>query len=98
MSAATESSQLSGREQPRLNPMFMFRWEESQNAHVLLYPEGVVKLNDSAGEIIGRCDGVKSIDQIVSDLKISFNTDDDDIESGVRNFMEVAYAKGWIVV
>lgn len=98
VSEATESKQLSGMEQPRLNPLFMFRWEESQNSHVLLYPEGVVKLSGSAGEIIGRCDGARSIDQIVSDLKIAFKTDDDVLESDVRKFMELAYAKGWIVV
>lgn len=98
MSDVAEDRQLSGKEQPRLNPLFMFRWEESQNSHVLLYPEGVVKLNGSAGEIIGRCDGVKSIDQITAQLKAEFATDDADIESGVRQFMEVAYAKGWLVI
>ncbi len=98
MSDVAEDRQLSGKEQPRLNPLFMFRWEESQNAHVLLYPEGVVKLNGSASTIIGRCDGVKSIDQIAAELKAEFVTDDADIESGVRQFMEVAHAKGWLVV
>lgn len=94
----TERPKLQGTECPRLNPMFMFRWEASQDSHVLLYPEGVVKLNATAGEIIGRCDGARSIDDIIGDLKSEFASDSEEIESGVRNFMEVAHAKGWIVV
>ena len=40
-----------------LNPIYLFRWEATQDAHVLLYPEGIVKLNRTAGEIIELCDG-----------------------------------------
>lgn len=101
-SAASEEQRpaFSGKEQPRLNPLFMFRWEESQNSHVLLYPEGVVKLNGSAGEIIGRCDGQRSIEQIIAELKTTFAASGDgaEIENGVRTFMETAHAKGWLVV
>ena len=42
---------------PRLAPHYMFRWEDSQDAYILLYPEGLIKLNLSAGEILKRCDG-----------------------------------------
>ncbi len=35
-----------------IRPPFLFRWEESQQAHVLLYPEGIVKLNATGGEIL----------------------------------------------
>lgn len=35
-------------ERPVINPLFLFRWEQTQQAYVLLYPEGVVKLNDTA--------------------------------------------------
>ncbi len=40
-----------------INPMYLFRWEESQESHILLYPEGVVKLNQTAGEILSLCTG-----------------------------------------
>jgi pyrroloquinoline quinone biosynthesis protein D len=36
----------------KLKPIFRLQWEPAQNAHVLLYPEGMVKLNQSAGEIL----------------------------------------------
>ena len=45
---------------------FRFQWEEAQGCHVLLYPEGMVKLNPAAGEILKRCDGSRTIDQVVA--------------------------------
>ena len=36
---------------------YRFQWEPAQNAFVLLYPEGMVKLGGSAGEILKRVDG-----------------------------------------
>jgi len=44
---------------PALSAMFRLQWEEVQQSWVLLYPEGMVKLNGSAGEIIKRLDGKK---------------------------------------
>ena len=47
--------------QPRVTPGFRLQWEPVQNCHVLLYPEGMVKLNGSAGEIMSRCDGQRML-------------------------------------
>ena len=44
---------------------FRLQWEEAQDCLVLLYPEGMVKLNASAGEILKRCDGQRSVAAIV---------------------------------
>ena len=38
---------------PRIHRHFRLQWEEAQGCHVLLYPEGMVKLNDSAALILG---------------------------------------------
>ena len=37
-----------------------FQWEEAQAAYVLLYPEGMVKLGQSAGEILKRVNGTSA--------------------------------------
>src|SRR3989304_1775991 len=83
-----------------INPLFMFRWEETQNAFVFLYPEGVVKLNDTAAEILKRCTGEATVADIVRDLARQYAADGPEagtrIENGVRNFLEVSHAKGWI--
>ena len=57
---------------PRIGRGFRLQWEPVQSAHVLLYPEGMVKLNASAGEILLRCDGATPVEAIVADLENAF--------------------------
>ena len=79
---------------PRINRLFRFQWEPGQQAHVLLYPEGMVKLNQSAGEILKRCDGSKSVAEIVADLEAAFNASG--LAPEVEAFLEMADAQNWI--
>ena len=76
-----------------LNPMYLFRWEEPQQAHVLLYPEGVVKLNESAAEILKALADGRAVAAVVGDLSARFGGE---VEPDVLEFLEVAHAKGWI--
>ena len=77
-----------------LEKQFRFQWEPVQNSFVLLYPEGLIKLPGSAGEIIKRVDGSKSASQIIADLEAAFPGAD--LRQDVIDFLEAAYAKGWI--
>jgi len=80
-----------------IRPPFLFRWEDSQQAHVLLYPEGIVKLNTTGGEILQRCDGKTSVAELIDQLALSYNASNvDAIRNGVLNFLEVSHGKGWI--
>lgn len=79
-----------------LNPMYLFRWEPTQDAHVLLYPEGIVKLNQTAGDIIARCDGRRTVADLVGELQRRYPGDDVRVAEGVYKFLEVFRAKGWI--
>jgi pyrroloquinoline quinone biosynthesis protein D len=79
---------------PRINRLFRFQWEPAQQAHVLLYPEGMVKLNQSAGEILKRCDGVRSQAEIVADLEAAFNASG--LAAEVDAFLQMAEAQNWI--
>jgi pyrroloquinoline quinone biosynthesis protein D len=81
---------------PRLAPHYFFRWEESQSAYILLYPEGLIKLNGTAGEIMKRCDGQSSVLAIINDLQKNFPDADADIAGGVQAFINVARTKGWL--
>lgn len=53
-------------ERPKLSRRFRLQFEPAQSRWVLLYPEGMVQLNDSAAEILKRCDGLKSLPDIVT--------------------------------
>ncbi|MCK5498318.1 MAG: pyrroloquinoline quinone biosynthesis peptide chaperone PqqD, partial [Gammaproteobacteria bacterium] len=44
---------------PEIASTHRFQWEEVQDCHVILYPEGMVKLGDSSSEILKLCDGKK---------------------------------------
>ena len=71
-----------------------FQWEEVQAAYVLLYPEGMVKLGQSAGEILKRVDGRSAVSEIVADLERAFPGAD--LRQDVTDFLEHAREKGWI--
>lgn len=84
---------------PRLGHGFRFQWEPAQGCHVLLYPEGMVKLNRSAGEILARCDGRTTVAAIVADLAKTFAMDDAaGLEADVRAFFAMAAERNWIVL
>ena len=80
---------------PRLGNLFRFQWEPAQQCHVLLYPEGMVKLNASAGEILALVDGERSVSQISAELQRKF-PDAGDLSADVLEFLEVAREQNWI--
>lgn len=79
---------------PRLGHGFRFQWEQAQGCHVLLYPEGMVKLNQSAGEILKRCDGQADVQAIVADLETAFGTQG--LRPEVEAFLAIAAGKRWV--
>lgn len=85
-------TELSGR--VRIAPGYRLQWEPAQQAEVLLYPEGMVQLNPSAGMILRLCDGQLDAAGIVAALKAQFP--DADLAADVRDFLEVAYERGWL--
>jgi pyrroloquinoline quinone biosynthesis protein D len=81
-------------DKPKLSRLFRFQWEEAQVNYVLLYPEGMVKLNQSAAEILKRCDGERDVINIVKDLEQSFATTG--LENDVKDFLRTATERGWL--
>jgi pyrroloquinoline quinone biosynthesis protein D len=81
---------------PAVERGFRLQWEPAQNAHVLLYPEGMIKLNGSAGEIMKRCDGAATIADITADLERAFATAD--LYEDVIRFVSMAVEKKWLQI
>lgn len=75
---------------------FRLQFEEAQDAWVLLYPEGMVKLNRSAGETLARCDGARRVGDVVALLEEAFGQRG--LEEDVRGFLGVARAQGWVTL
>lgn len=76
---------------------FRFQWEEAQGGYVLLFPEGMVKLNGGAGEVIKRVDGKRTVAEIVADCVAAF-PDVPDLEADVLAMIELAHGKAWIAL
>jgi pyrroloquinoline quinone biosynthesis protein D len=81
---------------PALDRRFRLQWEPAQNGHVLLYPEGMIKLNVSAGEILKRCDGHASVLEITADLERAFAAAG--LSAEVNAFLETALQKRWVIL
>ncbi len=78
----------------QFSPMHRLQWEEAQQKDVILYPEGMVELNQSSAEILKLCDGTRDLDQIVVDLEQKFATTD--LKNDITSFLDVALNNGWI--
>ncbi|NOR68795.1 MAG: pyrroloquinoline quinone biosynthesis peptide chaperone PqqD [Methylomarinum sp.] len=76
------------------SPMHRLQWEEAQQKDVILYPEGMVELNQSSAEILKLCDGSRTLDQLVTDLEEKFSTSG--LKNDISSFLEVALQNGWI--
>ena len=79
---------------PQIASMFRLQWEEVQQSWVLLYPEGMVKLNGSAGEIMRRLNGEKTVQTVISDLETDFGTTG--LQADVLAFLDIAQQQGWV--
>jgi pyrroloquinoline quinone biosynthesis protein D len=81
-------------DKPALSRLFRMQWEETQDNYVLLYPEGMVKLNQSAAEILKRCDGQHTALAIVGELEQAFSCSG--LRDDVDDFLRAASERGWI--
>ena len=87
-------SEVAASARPVVGRGFRLQWEPAQQAHVLLYPEGMVKLNASAGAIMSRCDGSRTVAEIVTDLERTFGVAG--LTGDVAAFVAMALDKNWL--
>lgn len=80
---------------PALNRRFRLQWEAAQQCQVLLYPEGMVRLNGSAGAILQCCDGSRGVDDIVATLERQFGRDG--LRADIEAMLRHAWLENWIV-
>jgi pyrroloquinoline quinone biosynthesis protein D len=79
---------------PAIRTGFRLQWEPVQNAYVMLYPEGMITLNTSAAEILRRCDGSRTVAEIVTELETAFRRTE--LGKDVVAFLEGAARQGWV--
>ncbi|MDC9725452.1 MAG: pyrroloquinoline quinone biosynthesis peptide chaperone PqqD [Gammaproteobacteria bacterium] len=80
---------------PVLAQGYRFQWEPAQDCFVLLYPEGMVKLNPAAGEILKRVnEKQQTVAELIVELKEAFNGAE--LDDDVYRFLEEAHGNSWI--
>jgi pyrroloquinoline quinone biosynthesis protein D len=80
---------------PRLVTGARLRYDDVREEHVLLVPEGAVRLNPSAAEVLELCDGERSLDDIVGVLATRY--EGADLSGDVRGLVDAMTERGLLV-
>jgi pyrroloquinoline quinone biosynthesis protein D len=79
----------------RLAPGRQLQKDSAGDGHFLAGPAGIVQLNESAAAILALCDGTLTREQIIA--RILPRSKDDSFAMDVREFLNAARRRGWIV-
>ena len=80
---------------PRLVTGARLRYDEVREEHLLLIPEGAVRLNRTAAEVLELCDGERSLDEIVGTLSARY--DGSDLREDVEGLVDGMAQRGLVV-
>jgi pyrroloquinoline quinone biosynthesis protein D len=80
---------------PRLATGARLRYDEVREEHLLLVPEGAVRLNPTAAEVLGLCDGERSLDAIVGELSSRYGGAD--LRDDVQELVDAMAQRGLVV-
>lgn len=80
---------------PRLVTGARLRYDEVREEHLLLVPEGAVRLNPTAAEVLGLCDGERSLEDIIGVLTERY--DGSDLSEDVRELVDAMTQRGLLV-
>ncbi|HEY2320883.1 MAG TPA: pyrroloquinoline quinone biosynthesis peptide chaperone PqqD [Solirubrobacteraceae bacterium] len=80
---------------PRLVTGARLRYDEVREEHLLLVPEGAVRLNPTAAEVLELCDGERSLEDIVGLLSARYRGSD--VDGDVRGLLDAMTQRGLLV-
>jgi pyrroloquinoline quinone biosynthesis protein D len=84
-------------ERPKLAPGVRLHFDTTRQAWVLLSPERVIEAEGPASEILRRCDGTRSVDEIIDELAAVFAAERDVIAGDVTDMLADMTAKRLLV-
>ncbi len=76
-------AQIADETRPRLAPGVRLQMDSATGKGVLLFPEGIMELNETAQDILTRCDGQK-LNEIIRALAEEYDVDLATISADVR--------------
>jgi pyrroloquinoline quinone biosynthesis protein D len=85
---------ISDESRPRLAAHRRVRFDEQRKTWTVQAPERVFLLDDIAHAIVSRCDGERTLTQIVDDLCTTFNAPRDVVAADVQKLLQDFADKG----
>lgn len=76
---------------PKLVSFARYRWDKVREQHHIVYPEGVLVLNETGARIVQLLDG-RSFDELVAELSTLF--DGADVTQDVREYLKGLFDHG----
>jgi pyrroloquinoline quinone biosynthesis protein D len=80
---------------PRLVTGARLQYDDVREEHLLLVPEGAVRLNSTAAAVLELCDGARTLDEIVGTLSERY--DGADLRDDVQGLVDGLTQKGLVV-
>jgi len=81
---------------PRLITGARLQYDEVREEHLLLIPEGAVRLNPTAAEVLELCDGERSLDDIAGALSARYAGAD--VRDDVQELVDAMAQQGLVVI
>jgi pyrroloquinoline quinone biosynthesis protein D len=84
-------------DRPKLAPGVRLHFDKSRDAWVLLSPERVIEAEGPASEILRRCDGTRSVAEIIGELAVVYAADRAVIAQDVTDMLQEMVGKRLLV-
>ena len=81
---------------PRLADKARLKWDAVREKHLLLYPEGVLVLNQTAHDVLALCDGQHAVADIVKALATQHASDANAIDGDVKEILQRLADKSFV--
>jgi pyrroloquinoline quinone biosynthesis protein D len=84
-------------ERPKLAPGVRLHFDTTRQAWVLLGPERVIETEGPASEVLRRCDGSRTVREIIDELAVLYTADRAEIAGDVNDMLAELATKRMVV-
>jgi pyrroloquinoline quinone biosynthesis protein D len=83
---------------PRLAGKARLKWDAVREKHLLLFPEGVLVLNQTAHDVLALCDGQRAVAEVVEALATQYASDANAIAGDVKEILQRLVEKSFVTL
>jgi len=83
---------------PRLADKARLKWDAVREKHLLLFPEGVIVLNQTAHDVLALCDGQRAVAEIVKTLASQYAIEINAIDADVKEILQKLAQKTFVTI